>query len=304
MKIGICAPNPGFVTGLYGYLKDKYDVSYCTPLQVEEYDIVWSDFCYNHVVELSKVAEKTKLIVRFLGGDVLDPWKFKVNWKQVSHIVFLSDYLKTLYESMINNDVPKTVIGLDINCNRFAGERKTYGKNICIVGYIQSRKNHIELVDMLRPKFSAGWKLNIKGKRAEDDDGIEYNSKLHDFITEHKLEEVSFADWGELEYYFSDQDIIVSSSKYEGFHKALAEGMSAGCYPLIADWGGAGKIYSPDFIYHSHEEFLKKLDDWEVKTQEQKQVISKEIAQLVSDRYNAQWVYEKIEKLIIKTVGG
>ena len=49
--------------------------------------------------------------------------------------------------------------------------------------------------------------------------------------------------------WYSKVGFILSTSDHEGSHQAIAEGMAAGCIPIIRNWNGATPLYPPQFVF-------------------------------------------------------
>ena len=64
-----------------------------------------------------------------------------------------------------------------------------------------------------------------------------------DFIEKHGIKFIDY-DWVEdINEWYDDKGIILSTSKKEGFGYSIAEGMAKGAYPVVHTFYGAEKIW-------------------------------------------------------------
>jgi len=65
---------------------------------------------------------------------------------------------------------------------------------------------------------------------------------------------VHFHGWGnDVARFYSDVDYVLSPSDNESFHYALADGVLAGCYPIIWQREGADTIFTPNWVVRDTE---------------------------------------------------
>jgi glycosyltransferase involved in cell wall biosynthesis len=59
--------------------------------------------------------------------------------------------------------------------------------------------------------------------------------------------------------WFSRIGFVLSTSDSEGSHQAVAEGMAAGCVPVIRNWPGADRLYPRRFIFSTIDEAVQLI---------------------------------------------
>jgi glycosyltransferase involved in cell wall biosynthesis len=66
---------------------------------------------------------------------------------------------------------------------------------------------------------------------------------------------VVFDPWGkDMPGWYSSIGFVLSTSEREGSHQVVAEGMAAGCVPVIRNWPGAELLYPERYIFSTEEE--------------------------------------------------
>lgn len=157
---------------------------------------------------------------------------------------------------MIYNLIPFDDFSFNNNIQR--------NKKIGFIGYVPSRKR----LDMAIDVFDKIWRkdnefsLHIKGKRPEDYKWLQSRQEEKDYYDAlyGKLEtlpcknNIIFEQFGnDVPNFLSRMGYIMSTSDFEGSHQAIAEGMCAGCIPLIRNWEGAETVYPEKFIFSNED---------------------------------------------------
>ncbi len=145
--------------------------------------------------------------------------------------------------------------------------------NIGFVGMVPQRKRVEIAFDILRAlkTHDERYTLHIKGRQPHEypwmltrqEEMTWYDSFQRRIEASPYRNSVIYDAHGtDMPAWYSGMGFILSTSDFEGSHQAIAEGMAAGCIPVIRDWEGADRIYPRRFQFHSSEEAAGKVRHW------------------------------------------
>ncbi len=272
-KIAVFANHRAFITPIMEEFATQNDVRYLDNDDVREMDsllewadVAWFEWCDQLVQVGSRRPKTCPAVCRLHSYESFTEVPGAVDWSKIDRLVFVASTIETLVKRRFPIACPTQVIsnGVDLDRYRFdAAKPRT--KRIAYVGYLHHRKNPILLFHCFKklhaydPEFS----LHIAGEHQE------MRTALY---CEHWLQQnplpIHFDGWVEdIPDYLNDKSYVISSSLWESFHYAVAEGMASGCLPLIHDWPGARQFYPNEFIFDDPDEFLRLVQrcesqDW------------------------------------------
>ncbi len=98
---------------------------------------------------------------------------------------------------------------------------------------------------------------------------------------------------------YEAHDIVVSTSDREGFHYAIAEGMTNGCYPVVWHWsvGNPRQFWGP-WVVDTEEEFAEKVLEFSRLSPSRKAIEREAVQSFVRDSYGLSAFSAKILKVI------
>jgi glycosyltransferase involved in cell wall biosynthesis len=142
-----------------------------------------------------------------------------------------------------------------------------------LVGVVPQRKRIDLAVQILEtllredPRYS----LHIKGHSHEEyswmlarKDEMDWYEQVHERIRNlPNPNAVVFEPHGDdMVQFYANMGFILSTSDFEGSHQAVAEGMAAGCIPIIRNWEGACRIYPPKYVVETVEDAARAVAQW------------------------------------------
>lgn len=317
MKISLIAANDSFLEPLQRELtryhrvkkfnyRAKEELDYINlSVLLDWCDVAFFDFSHYPLDVATQMDYDCKIITRLHGIEIYF-WIDKINWNRVDKIICTEPQRMRL-EIYKNELLPKTVvIQIGTNVSDFnIPKDKQYGKNLCMVGYIQPRKRFYTTIETLLPLFRKGWKLFVRGsvsKSFRTDINYEYASFVDELIDQHNLKGRTFFFKNHLNdeqfnHWFSDKDIIINNSMQEGYGKATFDAMSCGVYPLTSNWLGASTLFPEENLFQSQEELVEKIEWWENRIDSEKRKLSVQVRKL-AEKHDERSVVKEIRKVI------
>lgn len=251
---------------------DKHDQSLSEEC-IEWADIIFCEWGLGNVAWYSKNKKPwQKLIVRMHGQERNTKYYNNFNYKNIDNIIVVSPYIYEVFADKIK--IPRDKMKIIYNyvdydlLNKDKLDNSKY--NIGIVGICPKLKRLDIAVDILEKLVTQNkeYKLYIKGKRPEEYPWImnrinekKYYENIFTKIKDKGLQDnIIFDEHGNnMDEWFRKIGYILSTSDFESFHLAPAEGMCSGTIPVIRSWEGSDTIYEKDYIYNDVNEAVKLI---------------------------------------------
>ncbi len=195
---------------------------------------------------------------------------------------------------------------------RFVPHEPGEGIILGMVGIVPQLKRFDRAVDLLAGLVASGVdaRLRIKGHRPEElafmhapgrKAELEYYEQIYRRIEADPAirGRIVFDAWGnDVADWYRTVDFVLSCSDSESFHYALADGVLAGCLPVVWPWPGAESTYDPSWIVHSIKQATERvltLRNAGATAMREQAVANRE---LVVSRYGATTVFTQLDALI------
>ncbi len=273
----------------------------------KDYDV---EISFNYMIP-TFLLRKTGKTIAWIHGDIYDLLKSKYrrnkqrkNLRNTNYIVAISD--KT-YQSIIEvypEFKDKTVIinnSYDFNAmkkkaDEFSLNKDKGIKNILFLGRYDQNKNPLFLIEVLNKLTDLNYHVTFMGKG-------ELKESLINKINEYKLsDKVDVLDYQKNPYpYIKNTDIIVGTSKSEGFPTVFVEGMFFGKPFVTTPVGGTNELSNNGkcgLIANNIDDYTQKLASL-IKDEKIYQSMSQECIKYVK-KYTHENQAKEIEKLINK----
>jgi len=321
VKIAIFAINSSFFQPIRNELITHHSVREFQHTNNPTFDLAnvmrlidWCDLAYFefaqyplNVVSNLACVEKP-LVVRGHGIELFEPEQ--VNWEKVD-LLIVTPICKRIFLDQNPKVVPEIrelPIGCDPDLFTFSPkkEKKAFGKNIVLQSTIMRPKKRIYTsiqtfgeIYKQDPEFRlyicGNWKGGFKEGTLSLQD--EYNWPVKQLVDilglDRAIALVEFMPKMAWRDFLQDKDLFWSNSIMEGFHVALAEGMSTGMYPIINCWWGANLFYNEEWICKSQSEMVETILTWAVLEPEGKLKLAREAR---------EWILKFDEKVIAKEI--
>lgn len=254
---------------------------YYNPDNVQWADVVWFETCDNnfHVASTGDIhgedqeakdgkiwdmhkmdLSNKKVIVRVID---IEAWYGHHNggdWNLITDVVFIAPHIRKVVEKDIDFgifDINIHEIPCGVNMNRFTASDKLDSKKIAWVCERWPTKG-IDYMLQIMAMLPKDYELHALG--AWNDRYPWEQAYQEDFIKRHGISYYEY-DWvDDINEWYQDKGIILSTSKKEGFGYSIAEGMAVGAQPVIHHFYGAEHIW-PDITWDTVDEAVKQITD-------------------------------------------
>ena len=262
-------------------------------------DIAWFEWCDDLIVQATQSPKMpSKIVCRLHSYELFTDVPAKVDWNKIDKLMFVSETVKNLFFSKfhVRPDI-MSVIPNGVNMDSFKTPLdKKYNKKVVFVGYINYKKGPELLLQTflalheMDPEFT----FHIAGDHQDERIAL-YFSYMQQFLPF----QINFDGWvKDMPEYLKDKDYVLSTSLFESFQYALAEGMAQGVYPLIHNWPGALDLYPQEHIFVSVPEcidIVKKYNALKDKTAKQM-----EMRKYIEEHFSLEKQITSIKDLLTK----
>lgn len=237
----------------------------------EAADIVFCEWCLGNALWHSgRKTDNQKLIVRLhrqeFYGNARTKYLSRVNWGAVDAAIVIAPFYRDLLAQLtsLRTDSIHFIPNL-FDAKGFAHPKpKDAPHNLGLVKYMRRKRPDLALRILEElAKLDSRFSLHVIGKRPEDVpwvwDRPEERSPVLRFLE--SVQRPPFRDsvvlypyTEDMPSWFSRIGFVLSTSDSEGSHQAVAEGMAAGCVPVIRNWPGADRLYPRRFIFSTIDE--------------------------------------------------
>jgi cyclopropane fatty-acyl-phospholipid synthase-like methyltransferase/Flp pilus assembly protein TadD len=226
--------------------------------ELEWCELAWFEWCDEFLQAATTLPKTCKIVCRLHSFEAFTHHPEHVDWSKVDGLVFVNESVRRLMVDRIPSDLATIVIpnGVDFERFRFP-DTKRYGKKVAYAGYLNFKKNP----GFLLACFEALWRddpeltFHIAGS---------YQGAHLQVFFEHLLPKLPFpvqlCGWvDDMPAWLADKDFIVSSSYFESFHYAVAEGIASGLLPLVYNWPGSENCYPADVRFNTLAECVEVM---------------------------------------------
>lgn len=211
-----------------------------------------------------------KLVVRLHAQEINLDFLQQIKWQNVDQLIFICEEKMKIFLRRFPTMKDRTSLIYNlIDCNSL-DKPKLPGAlfNLGFIGISPRSKGAHLALDLLVKlrQIDDRYKLYFKGRHPYEYKWLmereEERSYFHAFYQ--RLESAEFArsvvfdqHGNDMPDWFSKIGYILSTSYHEGSHQAVAEGMAAGCLPVIRNWAGADTLYPKEFVVRTVDEAVE-----------------------------------------------
>jgi glycosyltransferase involved in cell wall biosynthesis len=242
----------------------------------EAADIVFCEWCLGNALWYSRrKAGGQRLIIRLhrqeFYGNARTRYLSRVDWTAVDAAIVIAPLYKDLLAQYTSLETERIHYVPNLFDTEGFSRPKRNGAlhNLGLVKYVRRKRPDLALRILEElTKLDSRFSLHVVGRRPEDVPWI-WNRPEELKPVRRFLEAVrspAFRDYVTIYDYtqdmpgwFSSIGFILSTSDNEGSHQAVAEGMAAGCVPVIRDWPGADGLYPRRFIFSTIDEAVQLI---------------------------------------------
>lgn len=243
---------------------DKHDEKHSKSL-LNKADVIFCEWGLGNAVWYSKNKKAgQKLIVRLHLQEIHTDYPNHFDVDSIDEIICVSPYWMEKFRAkfLFPRDKMSMIYNL-INVESFNLPKDPDAVfNLGFIGMVPQRKRLDLVLDLLDKLYAVDkrFKLYILGKRPEDypwmksrDEEMEYYEQLYKRIKKSTwCNNIVFdSHTDNVPQWMTKIGWMLSTSDFESFHMAPAEGMASGAVPLLLKWPGVDTIYPNTYIFDS-----------------------------------------------------
>lgn len=265
---------------------------------------------YSHNIPATK-----KLFVRLHAQEVREKARkfgYQIKVENVEKFIFVSDQIRKKAIDLFGWPKSKTIVVPNFVDNYKLNLPSHLKADIGILGIVPQTKRLDRALDVLETllKLGVDARLHIKGQRPEKLAFMHAPGRIHELEYYNDLykridmssflkDRVLFYPWGnDVQLWYKDLSFILSPSDNESFHYALADGVIAGCIPVVWSWQGAKDIYPVNWVVKDNSEAANKIIEYLEMDQKgfQKDLIDNH--QFIYNSFGCDKIYPKIKSVL------
>lgn len=267
----------------------------------KDYDTIifeWAnDFtalCLDYPIEVGK-----KIIVRVHDHEVRKGRIYKINWSKVDKAWFINKQIQKIfheyYPSVQSFFLPNAVDPAPFKENIV--DNKKIG---LLTLFCRTRKRIDRAIELMHYLKDDGWELHIR----TEPNNPEPNGKSFNQLKELAKDLPVFwdlrpviqseytVDKSDVNEFFADKAVVISTSEHEGFHMAIPESMYCGCMPCVFNWEfGQPRDFWRPFVSDSLEEMAEQIKAYQP---------SKKYRQYVLRKFSPKKLIPQLQKELAK----
>ena len=218
--------------------------------------LAWFEWCDGLVAAVTRhLPKRVPYILRLHSYEAFTNQPEEVDWDKIDTLILVNESVNVILGDRIPASVRRVIVPNGVDLNKFVlPQRKTYGKRIASVGYINYKKNPQLLLYCFKKiaEWDPEFEFHIVG--AFQDPRIELY--MRDMAKKLGLN-LRYHGWREdMSNLFAEMDFVISTSLFESFHLSIAEGMACGVLPLVHDWFGSENIYPDEMRFRTPDDCL------------------------------------------------
>jgi glycosyltransferase involved in cell wall biosynthesis len=278
-------------------------------------DVIFCEWCLGNAKWYSqRKRPEQRLLVRLHHQEMELPFRHELEWDNVDAIIFTN---VPHYRRFCREQAPQSgkavVICCDVDCDLLDNGKLPGAEfNLGLVGINPMRKRPdlaFAILQKLRQtdsrytlffKTRMPWEYKWLWDRPPERDyfndffaGVDSSAARNSIVFD--------AHGDDMPLWYSKVGFILSASDHEGSHQAVAEGMAAGCIPIVRNWDGATPLYPPRFVFSSVDEAVELIREYRAPrcyaaTAAQAQAYARE-------HFDRRRIYSKIEALFNGDLG-
>jgi tetratricopeptide (TPR) repeat protein len=217
-------------------------------------DYIWCEWADRNATGIKDFANKT--VIRVHGYEAYQNQAIfgQINW-ECKKVVFVAEHIKKMMMGLVPSlNGQCTVISNGVDTDKFyIKERKRDRNNVGYAGFLNGKKNPMRLAKIIKDHPEKVFHLRVDWQDNFLKNAFEYETKKCKNIVYHGRYEDLNDFWNKMTY-------VISTSDIESFSYNIAEGMSAGCEPLVYNWKGAKDIWNKKYIFNDDPKFKTNID--------------------------------------------
>ena len=213
-------------------------------------DLLWIEWCDTAAVNITRMPRFAPTVIRLHSFEAFTSWPADVDWRKVDALIFVAEHVRDFVKEQ--HELPDTlrtvVIPNGVDFAKFCPvpDGKPRGKRIAWVGGISHKKGPELFAQAVKAilEYDDTYEFHGVGEIRDPRYSAYFGHTLPDEVQYHGPKPPE-----EMPEFYRGMDFILSTSPWESFQYAVAEGIASGCIPLVHDWPGAKVVYPRALIW-------------------------------------------------------
>lgn len=235
-------------------------------------DAIFVEWGHRALVWASLLDTQVPIVGRVRKYEAMTPMPLLTAWEEVGRTIFVADTIREVVRATAPTVSATTsvVIPERVDLPELGrAKRPEAARTIGLIGWNKVSKDPqwaFDVVEKLR-ESDPTWRLLLVGETAPANTGADgYYEELTRRILKFKdaVEVTGFTE--DLSETLTRVGVILSSSRLEGQHDSLVQGVASGALPVVRDWpdlvrwGGAGSVYPKEWVVAGVDEAVARID--------------------------------------------
>ncbi len=227
---------------------------------VRSAETVWIEWGSDLAAELTKhpqLLDGKRVILRMHSYEILNGMCAKVNYGRVDDVIFVTNYMRELFERKFPNRLENTRVhvihnGIDLAKYPFIPGKS--GRKIAFVARIEAKKDPMLLLQAFTFLLHRHPEVELHAAGAPDNN--RYYLSMPDFLNKNNLAGSAhfYGHQNNIPKFLADKDFIICTSPFESQGVGLLEAMHRGLRPLIYSFPGAETLYPQAWLWKNLDE--------------------------------------------------
>lgn len=282
-------------------------------------EYIWCEWNLANTVWYSNNSKVNQRLISRLHlqevGQRARRFQTKINMEKVDKIVVVADHILEEAKQLFDwKDEKLEFIPNYVECERLRNNKKDLSsKNIAIVGVVPERKRldlALDLIEELRKKDEE-WKLIVKGRLPHDypwmmgesrRSELYYYDKQYNRIKKSKYLKngVEFEGYTlTISEFYNSIGYVLSTSDFESFHYTIADGVSAGNFPIIWPWVGADELYPKDWVTEDINNAVEKIIQYSKLSTNDKLLEGEKKYNFIQENYSLEVILPRLAAILL-----
>ena len=247
------------------------DRDHCVERCREEKEFIWLEWANDLTAHITRFKYDAPVMVRIHDHEIyMDRIKL-VNWDTVDIIWFINRKAQEDFNKKMSVSCKQFFLPNAINPEAFSA---SYGheKHLGMLSiYFKERKRVERAINVLKRLYEHDneWRLTIRADYATGgEENAQYYLKCLDiagdlpFDVEYRMIDLDSygSEKSDVNKFFADKSVVLSTSDHEGFHYAIAEGALCGCLPVVYNWEwGYARDFWGDYVFDSTKQMANHI---------------------------------------------
>jgi len=243
---------------------------------LEKADIIFCEWGLGNIVYYSHHKKPNQILAVRLHLQERDlPYMKNINITNIDYFFIVAPYI---YEELVHKfrlprNKTKIIYNL-VNKEKYTFESNHQERkyNIGICGITPKRKRLDLALDIIEHLYNIDkrYKLYIKGKNPLEYEWIKGCNEEKEYFLEQAnrirkmkcKKNIIFEDFSpDMNKWYQKIGYVLSPSDFESFHMVVAEGMLAGCIPIIINREGANMLFPSKYIFKTVEDMINGIKE-------------------------------------------